>query len=102
MKGSREEGGDFAVCNDPQCDAHAREGLSNRCFTSQDIPMEEVTSSPPNGPENSGSDFSSRRLIIYKIRSSLDVLQRKWIVKSGAHVVSLFSFFLITTTTTTI
>ena len=38
-----------------QCGAHTtREGLSNRCFTDQDIPVEEVTSSPPNGPEDSG------------------------------------------------
>ena len=36
----------------------AGEGLSDRYFTSQDIPVkEEVTSSPPNGPEDSGSDF---------------------------------------------
>ena len=56
VKGSREEGGDFAVSNGPQCGAHAGEGLSDRDFTSPDIPVKEVTSSPPN--ENSGSDFS--------------------------------------------
>ena len=32
-------------------------GLSDRYFTSQDIPVKEVTSSPPNGPEDSDSDF---------------------------------------------
>ena len=39
-------GGDFAVSNGPQCGAHAGEGLSDRYFTSQDIPAKEVTSSP--------------------------------------------------------
>ena len=34
VKGSREEGGDFAVSNGPQCGAHAGEGLSvqETCF----------------------------------------------------------------------
>ena len=55
VKGSREEGGDFAVSNGPpQCGAHAGEGLSDRYFTSQDIPVKEVTSSPPNGPDAAG------------------------------------------------
>ena len=47
VKGSREEGGDFAVSTSPQCGAHAeKDCLSNRCFTSQDLPVKEVTSSP--------------------------------------------------------
>ena len=63
MKGGGEGlpggGRGLAVSNGPQCrGAHAGEGLSDRDFTSQDIPVKEVTSSPPNGPENSGSDFN--------------------------------------------
>ena len=69
VKGSREEGVDFAVSNGPQCGAHAGEGSSDRYFTSQDIPVKEVTSSPPNGPENSGSDFGPQ--FSHQPRSSL-------------------------------
>ena len=72
--------------------------MSNRCFTSQDIPMEEVTSSPPNGTEGIGSDFCpTSPLFLRRGGQSPFHLRRSPLTSKSTNVAYQAGWALITT-----